>query len=206
LASASVNSFDWDPVTQDWIIGTRYGFMEVWVHAQQARKKIGGVGSNATATANSIAGIAHAPRTAGLDTSYGAGCQGYLSWEPTDSSFGAPSAGNNSFRLGLFSAEGGTAVILLIGLNNTQFGTVPLPFDLAPLGLTPNCFLRTDILLAIAAVTSGTGAGEGQAVIPLPIPVSAMGGSFYRQWVALQLTPTNPAGLVVSNARKVTVQ
>jgi hypothetical protein len=206
LASGSVNAFDWDPVAQDWIVSTRYGTLEVWVHDQQAERKISGVGSSSTPTSNSSTGMQYFPFPSGSDASYGPGCQGTGTWEPTDSSSGAPIAGNAAFRLGLYAAEGGDAVVLLLGLQNTVFGSYQLPLDLAFLGITPSCFLRTDIRVTVPAVTTGTGPGEGQVTIPVPLPAGSQGTKIYRQWAARQSTPTNPAGVVVSNARVLTIQ
>jgi hypothetical protein len=206
LASGVVNAFAWDSVAQDWVVATRYGALEHWVHEQQAEKKIIGIGSHATPTSNSMTAIHYSPFDSGGDVSYGPGCQGNGTWEPTDSSIGQPIAGNSAFRLGLFAADGGDVLLALIGLSNTNFGAIPLPFDLAGIGATPNCFLRTDIVITLVGVATGTGPGEGQLTIGLPIPPDLSGARIFRQWVALQVNATNPAGVVVSNARQTDIR
>jgi hypothetical protein len=205
LASGTVNSAAFDPIAADWIVGTRYGSIEVWVHHQQAEQKIVGVGSNPTATANSITGLYYFPAGPGIDVSYGAGCPGNDGWTPTDSSFGAPYAGNASFRLALFSANPGDLAVLLVDFQNTVFGGVPLPIDLGVIG-APGCSLRTGNAITMFAVTSGTGSGGGRAIIPVALPASFAGLTIYRQWAELQVTPTNALGIVGSNARQMTVQ
>lgn len=205
LASATVNSFAFDPVAQDFVIGTRNGAIERWVGSQVARQIITGVGTNPTLTSNSVTGLAYMPFGSGSDTSYGAGCAGNDGWIPTDSSFGAPIAGDPNFKLGLFTINGGDPVLLLMDFQNTAIGAAPLPLDLAPFG-APGCRLLTGNLLTQLVLTTGTGSGAGRAVKPLPIPAFAVGFTLYRQWVELQLTPTNALGMVVSNARQMTVQ
>lgn len=208
LGSGTINSFTWDPVARDWIIGTRSGSIERWVGAQQADNQITGVGS---ATA-SLTGIHHIPNTAGIDYSYGAGCVGNGSttpgstgWTPTDSSYGAPTGGNSSFRLAVHSCNGGDAVILAMDFQNVAVGPYLLPYDMASFG-APGCFARSGLASTQLFVTSGAGVGGGHAIRPLPIPVIVLGMTVYRQWFELQATPTNALGIVVSNARRLVVQ
>ena len=200
-----VDSFAFDPVAGDWIVGTREGTIERWVGDQQAEDKIVGLGTNPTATSNRVAGLHYFPvSTTPADVSYGLGCEGNEGWTPTDSSFGAPVAGSTGFRFGLFSANPGDLVVLLLDFQNVTIGGVPLPADLTGLG-APGCFVRTGNLFSQFLVTGGSGAGGGQATIPLALPANMTGLSFYRQWAELQATPTNGLGIVVSNARQLTV-
>ncbi|MHC4921590.1 MAG: hypothetical protein ACYTKC_18640 [Planctomycetota bacterium] len=53
----AVNSAAWDPVGQDWIMGTRDGFVDRWVDGQCAEKIIPGVGTATTATQNRLSRI-----------------------------------------------------------------------------------------------------------------------------------------------------
>jgi hypothetical protein len=105
----------------------------------------------------------------------------------------------------MFSANPGDLAVLVADFQNVVFGSVPTPVDLGTLG-APSCFLRTGNLATLFTVTSGTGPGGGQATVPFPLPLSVLGVTFYRQWAELQLTPTNGLGVVVSNARQLTVQ
>lgn len=205
LQSATVNSFQYDPVARDFIIGTRNGAIERWVGTQQARQMITGVGSSATLTSNSVTGLAYIPFGSGIDESYGTGCPGNDNWTPTDSSFGAPIAGDPNFKLAVYSVNPGDPVLLLLDFQNVAIGSIPLPFDMTPIG-APGCQLLTGNLATRLALTTGSGSGNGRGVVPLPLPNSVLGLQLYRQWVELQLTPTNGLGLVTSNARRMVVQ
>ena len=194
-----VNSFAYDPRTKDWIVGSRDGHVERMVDGHSAEKIVPGVGSSATPTANSINGIAHIAATVGRDEAVGAGCPGNGGYTPTDVPRGLPVRGNASFAFAVYSGRGGDAGALLIG------GT-PLNIDLGVIG-APGCILRTDILVTFPVLLAGTGDGAGTATIPLPIPAGApVGAAFFHQWVELQGTPTNAAGLVLSNARLLTIE
>lgn len=205
LASGSVNSCSWDPVAQDWVVGTRNGTAERWVESGQANDKVPGLGSSATASQNSVGGIAHIPAIRGSDVSYGPGCRGTGNWYPIDSALGAPIAGSTTFKFGLFAANAGDNAALLIDFQNTQVGGTPLPVDLAVIG-APGCLLRAGNLVAIGVATTGAGEGSGSATIPFSLPSTAAGVTLYRQWVELQAVPTTPLGIVVSNARRMTIQ
>lgn len=206
IASRTVNSFDWDPIAQDWVIGTRDGFIDHWVGAGQAQRTVAGVGSSATPTQNSIGGLAHMPDIAGSDATYGGdGCPGTGNWLPVNSSQGAPLAGNANFRFGLTSANGGDSAVLFIDLQNVVLAGMPLPIDLVVIG-APNCWIRTGNMIAIGLPTAGAGEGQGTASLPLAIPAILAGTTLYHQWIVLQTVPTNPAGIVVSNARRMFIQ
>jgi hypothetical protein len=144
-------------------------------------------------------------QTAGIDYSYGAGCPGTAGWTPTDSSQGAPTSGNSAFKLAVWSCNPGDAVILAMDFQNATAGPYPLPHDMANFG-APGCFVRTGLASTQLLVTSGTGAGGGHAILALPIPLNVIGLTVYRQWFELQAMPTNALGIVVSNARALTVQ
>lgn len=191
----SYNSFDYDPHTGDYVVGTRDDHVERVVSNHAAEKIV----KLSTAT-SSVNGTAHIPLGNGHDHSTGPGCPGSGGYTLTDVSYGLPTAGNGSFAFGVHSGYGGNPVALVFGLTDPK-----LPLDPVPM---PGCVLHTDFFATIPAVLTGTGNGLGKARIPLAIPASALGAKLYRQWFEAQLggTKSNPAGIVVSNGREIQVQ
>lgn len=84
--------------------------------------------------------------------------------------------------------------IVALGFSDTQFGAIPLPFDLTPINM-PGCFLRTDILLSTAVAGSGNTASWS---LPVPNVGPLNGLVFFNQAFALD-PAANPTGLTVSN-------
>ncbi|MHC4899414.1 MAG: hypothetical protein ACYTGW_20165 [Planctomycetota bacterium] len=197
----AVNSAAWDPVGQDWIMGTRDGFVDRWVDGQCAEKIIPGVGTATTATQNSVTGMHHFPASAGVDYSIGKGCAGPGGFTATDVSMGAPVPGNSKFALGLYSAAGGDRYLLSMGLQ-------PLtpPFDLGVAGAAGCKLFVKEVFVLVGGVT-GTGNGLGKVVIPAPIPTTVPKGTkVYRQWLLGNKAPVNGAQFTVSNARLVEIK
>lgn len=195
----SINSAAYDPSTKDWVIGTRDGYVERWVGGQSAEKIIPGVGSDPTPTNNGVAGVHHFPPTKGVDYTTGDGCAGTGGWEPTDVSYGAPTAGNSAFRLALHSGVPGDPCVLMVGVAAPAF-------DLGPAG-APGCKLRITPVVLVATTMTGSAPGDAHAVIPAPIPASTpLGTKVSRQWLVINRAPVNPAGFVLSNARFIDVQ
>lgn len=190
-----LNSGDWDPITEDVIVGSRDGWVERIVSGHAAEKIVPGVGSSATASQNSVVGLAHIPANAGADVTSGAGCPGFGGYTLTDVGRGVPVAGNGAFQMACYSGDGGNNAVLVIGVTNPGL-------DLSVIGMT-NCILRSSLDVTIPTVLTGTGAGLGKATIPFPIP-AGVSGTIFRQWVQVQAPgrTTNPLGLVLSNGRK----
>ncbi len=197
-ATNLTNSFAYRPEGRDFVVGSRDGFAEAIADGRSAEKIVGGVGSSATPSQNSIGGIAHVPATQGLDETIGAGCPGTGGFALTTFDTGLPAAGNAAFRAATYSGTGGDLCALILGTTNT-------PIDLTILGMT-GCTLRTNLVVTIGATLSGTGNGVGTASILLPIPATGAGAVLYTQWAEVQATPTNTLGIVLSNARRMTVQ
>lgn len=196
------NSADYDPNTGDMILGSRDGACDRVVSGQGAEKLILGVGSNPTATSNSVSGLSHVPAiVAAKDESYGgAGCPGNGGFYLTDVPSGLPTAGNTAFGIGVVSGNGGDPVACLISGG----ATIP-PFDLSVIGMTACNLHLGAIVTNVPGALVGAGNGLGQFRFPLPIPASALGAVIYRQWAEVQITPTNTLGVVVSNARKTSI-
>jgi hypothetical protein len=86
--------------------------------------------------------------------------------------------------------------IVWIGFSNSQWNTLPLPFDLSLLGIT-GCLLYTGI------ETPYPIAGDSWGFV-IPNLATLLGAVFYNQ--ALILDPgTNPFGAVVTNAGEATI-
>jgi hypothetical protein len=124
---------------------------------------------------------------------------------PQGTALGIPTLGG-SFSMHVVQALGGTAAVAFLGPRDDNYSGIPLPFDMTGAGLT-GCMLRTSILLALTAVTSGTGPAQGQASVPLAIPndPSLRGARLFGQWLVVDPT-ANPAGLVMSSAGAIVVQ
>jgi hypothetical protein len=95
---------------------------------------------------------------------------------------------------------GGSVAILLVGTRDDLFGSIPLPFDLLPIGM-PGCKLYTNIVIILSGLTSGSQPGEGRASVPFPVPndPSLRGGRILSQWLVLDLS-ANAAGFAASDA------
>lgn len=125
-------------------------------------------------------------------TLYGTACLG-TNGAPALDLIGAPETGKSI----IFSARQlstDQVGLLLIGDSRTQWGALPLPFDLTPFGMT-GCRLYSSIVLQLA----GKGMGS-EARFPLAIPndASLRGAELFLQYLGLDAR-ANPAGLVTSN-------
>jgi hypothetical protein len=136
----------------------------------------------------------------------GDGCAGSGGFVPQGTALGLPALGNAQFALQVVRALGGTAGLLFIGTRDDLFGSLPLPLDLTGVGM-PGCFLRTNLLLALVAVTSGSGPGQGQGSVVLPVPndVSLRGARLFGQWLVLDQS-ANAGGFAASSAGAIVVR
>src|SRR3970282_524759 len=94
----------------------------------------------------------------GVTVNYGTGCQGTGGFVPRAGAVGLPLMGNQNFTFVVTRALHQAPALMFLGYSRTAWGTVPLPLDLAPLG-APGCFLRTNVILAFSALTSGGSPG-----------------------------------------------
>lgn len=100
------------------------------------------------------------------------------------------------------SATPSTSALLLIGTNETSFGSLSLPFDLGGVG-APGCLLRTDV----AASPSVSADNGGAASIDLSIPNEATlrGKTLLFQWFA-PAPAANTLQAVLSAMLRATIQ
>jgi len=143
---------------------------------------------------------------AGL-TPFGSACATPSGWVPR---IGAARmvlpSGIPPLRLHLSNVPPGSGGFLLLGLTNTQWWGVPLPLDLAFLGL-PGCALLVSPDLAFPAVATGSGALAGHASLTFPVPVtpSTLGASTYFQWFTADPSDL-PASTALTRALEFVIQ
>jgi subtilisin family serine protease len=111
-----------------------------------------------------------------------------LTWE------GVPQL-DDSFSVILRQARPGTAAVLLFGLSVFEWGTSPLPIDLAPFG-APGCLLQVEPLVAFPVMV-GQG-GQGRVVFEIPNDPAFAGALFFNQFGILDVQ-ANPLGVVLTN-------
>lgn len=105
----------------------------------------------------------------------------------------APSGGRGA-RVHLSGAPPGISTCLVLGLSNTDWNGVLLPFDLSFVGL-PGCALHTSIDAFTARTTGTTGLDRGFASVDLPFDLSLLGRRVYAQWLLFGPDNTWPGGL-----------
>ena len=113
---------------------------------------------------------------------------------PVLSNTGVPEL-NSSFKVHLSSARNNAPALFLIGFSDTVWGSIPLPWDLAPLGAV-GCKLFASGELIFGFTTSAT--GTFTHTLGVPNDNSLLGLKFYNQHVIDE--PTLPFGLVLGNA------
>ena len=143
----------------------------------------------------------------GSSATLGLGCVGSNGFAPTH--FALPETtmpgATLTFRMEGAPALGGAAVHLL-GLGNTNYQGIPLPFDLGTIGAPPGCQLRVDFLLSSTALVVPT-ALFGRATIGIPIPATtaAVGVALYSQWLIPDFALPVAFPFTVSDAQVVTL-
>ena len=87
-----------------------------------------------------------------------------------------------------------TTAVGLLGVSNTAWSGLTLPFDLALVG-APGCRL---LVSAEVQVALSAGAGAGDWSVPIPASPSAIGAQFFQQ--VMVFDSVNPFGAVFSDA------
>jgi len=84
---------------------------------------------------------------------------------------------------------------MLLGSSKTSWGSVPLPYDLTPLGM-PGCtaYISGDVAVGVLNIF-----GRASLTFFLPQDANLLGQSFFAQGFVLD-PATNGLGAIVSNA------
>ena len=138
-------------------------------------------------------------------TSAGTGCDGKDGFQPLLGMKAAPALGQG-FTTEAYNLPTGTASIGILGLSNTAFGAIPLPFPLLPIG-GGNCVLRVSLDITQVAVTGGIGKGDGTAVINWAIPNNTALRNLPLHFQQMTVDPAaNSFGFSFSNALSTSIQ
>jgi hypothetical protein len=141
----------------------------------------------------------------GSVTPFGASCITGMGLTPASADAGSITIGST----GIFYLKGRHAAgmaVCMLGMSNTQFGSLQLPLDLGPVA-APGCRLYTSSSLLIPAMLDVPAGGPiGIATAPLDLPVNPglQGVTLYAQW-ALAEAGVNPLGVTFSNGVAATI-
>lgn len=126
---------------------------------------------------------------------FGLGCVGSNAKTPTADLLCMPLVGAQIFDVGVKDAPASGAAILLGGVSNTLFASLPLPLDLGFFG-AKGCNLYTSIEFIGGALADPLGA----ALVPLAIPYDPTFHkvSVFFQWL-LPDAAANPLGMITSD-------
>ena len=139
----------------------------------------------------------YTPGIAGSFDAFGTGCAGTRGVPGLRASSGPPVAGQ-TFRVQLDNLPLTGPAFVFLGASNTLYGTLPLPFPLASIGMT-GCDLRVsgDTLFQVQNIL-------GTALWSVDVPLSAAGAVLYQQAFVWD-PPANAAGLTVSPGARLQV-
>src|SRR5690606_30998268 len=85
-------------------------------------------------------------------------------------------------RVTVHGAAPNAPAALLLGCSRTSWGSIPLPFALAPFGL-PQCDLLTSVELTVPVLTGSAGLAAGYANVDLPGRLERAGPfTIHAQW------------------------
>jgi hypothetical protein len=139
----------------------------------------------------------YTPGIAGNFDPFGVGCPGTRGVPAMHVTSGPPIAGQ-TFRVQLDNLPLSGPAFVFLGVSNSLYGTVPLPFPLASIGM-PGCDLLVsgDTLFQVQNIL-------GTALWSVDVPASVVGAVLYQQAFAWD-PPANPAGLTVSHGARLQV-
>ncbi|MCB9883439.1 MAG: hypothetical protein H6832_01415 [Planctomycetes bacterium] len=138
-------------------------------------------------------------------TSTGEGCTGTDGYRPVLGMAKPPQIGT-TWNSEAYNLPPATASVGILGLSNTTFGVLPLPFPLKPIG-GGDCVLRVSLDVMQVTVASGRGSGNGSAQIAwiLPNDANLRGIKLYFQQMTVD-AKANTFGFSFSNALTTTIQ
>ncbi len=126
-----------------------------------------------------------------LALGYGSGCGG-AAGTPTFTASSGPRVGATFAPRLAGLAPAANAAFALLGASRTQLGAVPLPIDLAVVGM-PSCALQTSAELTLAMPTPSLGASS--LTLGVPPDASLVGVQLFVQAFALEAA-ANVAGVI----------
>ena len=140
-----------------------------------------------------------APYTLGSFTSFGTGCAGSNGPD-------VQAVVNNSTRPEIgqtrtYLVNGcriNSSTSLRLGLSNTSWLGIPLPFDLGSINWAPGCSVYASSDLGMGWAWTGTN-GSALQLLPIPDDVALVGGRIYTQFWCLDPSANN-IGITFSNA------
>ncbi|MFQ5504124.1 MAG: hypothetical protein ACE5F1_04900 [Planctomycetota bacterium] len=107
-------------------------------------------------------------------------------------------------RLDLVGLMKAYPTVLGIGLSDSQFGSLTLPFDLKPLGAPGNSLLVSLEILAPVALTKRGSLYEARLSLPIPKVAIPAGTKVFAQMLFVD-QPSNTLGLVLSGGVEMTI-
>ncbi len=129
---------------------------------------------------------------------YGTACQ--TSTNTTPELTADEQALGQGWNVTLVRGAPSSGAALMVGLGNTSWSGLPLPFDLAPLG-APGCTVHVDVLVSMSRFLSAGGGTSWS--LPTPNDISLDGASLYGQVAMVDLFANN-FGIITSNGVRTT--
>lgn len=145
--------------------------------------------------ATNIQGVFRFPLSKLPFAEFGTGCAGSAGVPALASVGGSFPKLNTIFQLDISNLPAGPQVVFgVLGLSDTAWGTIPLPFDLSALGM-PSCTQYISLDSTVLLLSSGVSVSWQ---IPIPAQSGIVGTSFFSQAILLDLG-VNAFGAVVTN-------
>jgi len=143
-----------------------------------------------------VGAFSYNPAYIPASTGFGAGCGPTAGW------YWEPIVGQSYYELHLSGALPSAPALLLLGISQSLWKGLPLPFDLGLAG-APGCALLTGPVVTFGV----TADANGEALLHLAIPPNTdlAGATFYVQWAA-PVPGANPLGMLFSEGIKVIVK
>ena len=134
-------------------------------------------------------------------SSIGVGCRGTGSTSPAQHSSAIGAPGRNSFFYGYAYIPATIPAYLTLGSSSTQWGSIPLPFNLSSLN-APGCSIYNDVLAVVPGATTAT--GNVTFTIQVPNQPGLSGQALYSQVVFVDPS-LNGLGAITTNGYKTAI-